>query len=92
MQLFDMDGTIFDSTDAIVKHWRQLGKEIGVDGDGEFHLQVTLVTNRSDYLLVILQTSHGRRSVDVLAIHAPHLANWDRKFSTTLTQSPNAVN
>ena len=54
-----MDGTIIDSTDAIVKYWRQLGKEIGVDGD------------------FILQTSHGRRTVDVLRIHAPHLANWD---------------
>ena len=54
-----MDGTIIDSTEAIVKYWRQLGKEIGVDGD------------------YILETSHGRRSVDVLAIHAPHLANWD---------------
>jgi glycerol-1-phosphatase len=57
--LFDMDGTIIDSTPAIVAHWRRLGKEIGVDGD------------------YILETSHGRRSVDVLAIHAPHLANWD---------------
>lgn len=57
--LFDMDGTIIDSTPAIVAYWRQLGKEIGVDGD------------------YILETSHGRRSVDVLAIHAPHLANWD---------------
>ena len=57
--LFDMDGTIIDSTDAIVKYWRQLGKEIGVDGD------------------YILQTSHGRRSIDVLALHAPQLANWD---------------
>lgn len=57
--LFDMDGTIIDSTEAIVKYWRQLGKEIGVDGD------------------YILETSHGRRSVDVLAIHAPQLANWD---------------
>lgn len=28
-----MDGTIIDSTDAIVKFWRQLGKDIGVDGD-----------------------------------------------------------
>lgn len=33
--LFDMDGTIIDSTDAIVKHWHQIGREIGVDGDGE---------------------------------------------------------
>lgn len=57
--LFDMDGTIIDSTEAIVKYWKELGKEIGVDGD------------------YILETSHGRRSVDVLAIHAPHLANFD---------------
>jgi glycerol-1-phosphatase len=57
--LFDMDGTIIDSTEAIVRYWRQLGREIGVDGD------------------YILETSHGRRSVDVLAIHAPHLANFD---------------
>ncbi|MCJ1475929.1 hypothetical protein MMC13_004593 [Lambiella insularis] len=29
--LFDMDGTIVDSTDAIVKHWDKLGKQLGVD-------------------------------------------------------------
>ena len=57
--LFDMDGTIIDSTEAVEKFWRNLGKEIGVDGD------------------YILQTSHGRRTVDVLNIHAPHLVNWD---------------
>lgn len=54
-----MDGTIIDSTAAIVKFWQNFGKEIGVDGD------------------YILQTSHGRRTFDVLKIHAPHLANWD---------------
>ena len=26
---------------------------------------------------VILATSHGRRSIDVLKIHQPELANWD---------------
>lgn len=25
----------------------------------------------------ILETSHGRRTIDTLAILAPHLANWD---------------
>ncbi|KAI9739009.1 MAG: hypothetical protein M1818_005323 [Claussenomyces sp. TS43310] len=29
--LFDMDGTIIDSTNAIIKHWYKLGKELGVD-------------------------------------------------------------
>lgn len=33
--LFDMDGTIIDSTPAIVKYWQETGKEIGVDGDGK---------------------------------------------------------
>lgn len=36
--LFDMDGTIIDSTPAIVKYWQETGKEIGVDGDGESSL------------------------------------------------------
>lgn len=31
--LFDMDGTIIDSTSAIEQHWRQLGSEIGIPGD-----------------------------------------------------------
>ncbi|KAL4916255.1 HAD-like domain-containing protein [Aspergillus aurantiobrunneus] len=29
--LFDFDGTIVDSTDAIVKHWHKLGAELRVD-------------------------------------------------------------
>ncbi|KAF2002808.1 HAD-like protein [Amniculicola lignicola CBS 123094] len=57
--LFDMDGTIIDSTDAVIKHWERIGREIGVDPE------------------VILATSHGRRSIDVLNIHEPKLANWD---------------
>ena len=54
-----MDGTIIDSTNAIVKHWHQIGKEIGVDPE------------------VILATSHGRRSIDVLEILEPSRANWE---------------
>ncbi|KAF4123905.1 glycerol-1-phosphatase [Geosmithia morbida] len=54
--LFDMDGTIIDSTSAVVKYWRAVGKEIGVDPD------------------TILETSHGRRSIDVLKILAPEKA------------------
>lgn len=56
---FDMDGTIIDSTAAIVKYWMALGKEIGVPGE------------------TILETSHGRRSIDVLGLLAPDKANWD---------------
>ncbi|KAI1363961.1 HAD-like protein [Xylaria arbuscula] len=54
--LFDMDGTIIDSTSAVEKHWHTIGNEIGVDP------------------LVILQTSHGRRSIDMLKILAPEKA------------------
>ncbi|EOO02446.1 putative glycerol-3-phosphate phosphatase protein [Phaeoacremonium minimum UCRPA7] len=57
--LFDMDGTIIDSTEAVVKHWHTVGNEIGVEPE------------------VILQTSHGRRSIDILKILAPEKANWE---------------
>ncbi|KAI1330824.1 HAD-like protein [Xylariaceae sp. FL0255] len=57
--LFDMDGTIIDSTAAVEKHWHTVGEEIGVAPE------------------VILQTSHGRRSIDILKILAPEKANWE---------------
>ncbi|KAI5920674.1 haloacid dehalogenase-like hydrolase [Camillea tinctor] len=57
--LFDMDGTIIDSTSAVVKHWHTVGNEIGVDPE------------------VILQTSHGRRSIDMLKVLCPEKANWE---------------
>ncbi|KAI0177142.1 haloacid dehalogenase-like hydrolase [Pestalotiopsis sp. NC0098] len=57
--LFDMDGTIIDSTAAVEKHWHTVGGEIGVDPE------------------VILQTSHGRRSIDILKILQPEKANWE---------------
>ncbi|TVY42059.1 Glycerol-1-phosphate phosphohydrolase [Lachnellula subtilissima] len=57
--LFDMDGTIIDSTAAVEKHWHTIGSELGVDPK------------------VILQTSHGRRSIDVLKLLSPEKANWE---------------
>ncbi|KAF7508240.1 hypothetical protein GJ744_009385 [Endocarpon pusillum] len=57
--LFDFDGTIIESTDAIVKHWHKLAKELGVDPN------------------VILATSHGRRSIDVLKLYDEKKANWE---------------
>ncbi|KAL1878519.1 hypothetical protein VTK73DRAFT_7947 [Phialemonium thermophilum] len=75
--LFDMDGTLIDSTDAVVKHWHTVGEDIGVDPK------------------VILQTSHGRRSIDILKILAPDKANWDyvRNMEAILPQKygPDAV-
>ncbi|KAF2428639.1 HAD-like protein [Tothia fuscella] len=57
--LFDMDGTIIDSTAAIVKHWTAIATELGVDPE------------------VILATSHGRRSIDVLHEYDPKQANME---------------
>ncbi|KAF2189507.1 HAD-like protein [Zopfia rhizophila CBS 207.26] len=57
--LFDMDGTIIDSTEAVIKNWQRIGNEIGVDPEA------------------ILATSHGRRSIAVLQIYEPKLANWE---------------
>ncbi|KAK6542933.1 hypothetical protein TWF694_006871 [Orbilia ellipsospora] len=54
--LSDMDGTIFDSTAAVERHWTRVANELSIPP--------------SD----ILSTSHGRRSIDILRIHAPHLA------------------
>ncbi|KAJ5301871.1 hypothetical protein PENANT_c002G02505 [Penicillium antarcticum] len=57
--LSDFDGTIIDSTDAIVKHWHEIGTELGVDPK------------------TILATSHGRRSIDTMALYDQTKANWD---------------
>ncbi|KAK6528115.1 hypothetical protein TWF281_009367 [Arthrobotrys megalospora] len=54
--LSDMDGTIFDSTAAVVLHWTRIANELNIPPSS------------------ILSTSHGRRSIDILKIHAPHLA------------------
>ncbi|KAK6359824.1 hypothetical protein TWF696_000960 [Orbilia brochopaga] len=55
--LSDMDGTIFDSTAAVVRHWTRIANELEIPPSA------------------ILSTSHGRRTIDILRIHAPHLAN-----------------
>lgn len=57
--LFDMDGTLIDSTNAIIAHWTRFGQEHGLDP------------------LLILATSHGRRSIDVMKIYTPEKATWE---------------
>ncbi|KAF3914911.1 hypothetical protein ABW20_dc0107791 [Dactylellina cionopaga] len=57
--LSDMDGTIFDSTAAVVLHWTRIANELSIPPES------------------ILATSHGRRSIDILKVHAPHLATED---------------
>jgi hypothetical protein len=79
--LFDMDGTIIDSTNAIVKHW-----EMHVAPHVQVHQlhQLTCAANRigRQYGVdpkVILATSHGRRSIDVFKQIDPSRATWDCK-------------
>ncbi|KIW89972.1 uncharacterized protein Z519_09402 [Cladophialophora bantiana CBS 173.52] len=57
--LLDFDGTIIDSTAAIIKHWHKQGEIMGVDPN------------------VILASSHGRRSIDVIKMYDPSKANWE---------------
>ncbi|KAK9324595.1 HAD-like domain-containing protein [Lipomyces orientalis] len=55
--LFDLDGTLVDSTDAIVAHWTRFGNQHNISPER------------------ILATSHGRRLVDTLLEHTPHLVS-----------------
>lgn len=73
--LFDMDGTIIDSTPAIVKYWQETGKEIGVDGDGVSRLC-------SIYL------RHGQRNVANRTSSHSHLANLPRPPQHRRPQDP----
>jgi len=71
-----MDGTIIDSTDAIVKHWHKL---ITI---AALLLASKLIASRLGKELgvdpnVILETSHGRRSIDTLQLYDPSKANWE---------------
>lgn len=69
MLTISQDGTIVDSTDAIVKHWYDLAKQLNVDPE------------------VILETSHGRRSIDTLQLYDPKLANWECKPNSAASSS-----
>ncbi|KNG90513.1 glycerol-3-phosphate phosphatase (GppA) [Aspergillus nomiae NRRL 13137] len=72
--LLDFDGTILDTTPAVVKFWHSIASELGIDPE------------------TVLATSHGRRTLDTLALYDTSKANWDyvssiearipREFST----------
>lgn len=50
-----MDGTIIDSTDAIVKYWHKVGREINVD-PGELRVERSIIQT----LIVALQIQYSR--------------------------------
>jgi glycerol 3-phosphatase-1 len=69
LQLFDMDGTIIDSTDAIVKHWQQLGQEIGVNGD---EILKTSHGRRSIDVLKLLAPEKATWECKSAGVNLPH--------------------
>ncbi|KAL3440165.1 glycerol-3-phosphate phosphatase [Aspergillus insuetus] len=57
--LLDFDGTILDTTPAVVNFWHSIAADLGVDAE------------------TVLTTSHGRRTIDTLALYDSNKANWD---------------
>lgn len=80
--LFDMDGTIIDSTTAIVKHWHR--QALPSHPRCPLPLELTKAHSIGKEIGVsgqtILETSHGRRSIDVFKVVAPHKATWECRF------------
>ncbi|KAL8799771.1 MAG: hypothetical protein Q9182_005637 [Xanthomendoza sp. 2 TL-2023] len=78
--LFDMDGTIVDSTDAITKHWHKYLPSTLAPGL-TLPMQMLKIDRIGKELgvdpSVILETSHGRRSIETLALYDQSKANWD---------------
>ncbi|KAJ2980038.1 hypothetical protein NQ176_g2887 [Zarea fungicola] len=75
--LWDMDGTIIDSTPAIVKHWHSYAFSPSTKSFGR---SLTARRNGKEIGVdgdIILKTSHGRRSIDILRDLAPEKANWE---------------
>lgn len=82
--LWDMDGTIIDSTPAIEKHWhtyvaaRQPVPRAQLASDRRPANMLCRIGNEIGVdPETILKTSHGRRSIDTLKILAPERANWE---------------
>ncbi|KAM5368056.1 hypothetical protein ACJZ2D_009660 [Fusarium nematophilum] len=83
--LVDLDGTIIDSTAAVVNHWRESASSPGrrippmirslADKYGSVGEEIGVDPD------AILEMSHGRRSLDVLKLVAPEKATWECKQS-----------
>ena len=81
--LFDMDGTIIDSTDAIVKHWHKcilFGRTLCTKC-----IKLTVCRIGKELGIdpaVILQSSHGRRSIDTFQLYDASKANWECEWAS----------
>ena len=73
----DYVGTIIDSTEAIVKHWHKYPASWPVHHATMTNLLTRLGNEMGVDPNVILETSHGRRSIEVLKLYDESKANWE---------------
>src|SRR4051812_14432725 len=75
-----MDGTLIDSTNAVVRHWQRLVNDAYSSALNVKEILTTMYRIGKEYNIdpnVILATSHGRRSIDVFEQIDPARATWD---------------
>jgi hypothetical protein len=78
--LSDMDGTLIDSTNAVVRHWQRFVNHAYSSASNVNEILTTMHRIGNEYGIdpnVILATSHGRRSIDVFQQIDPARATWD---------------
>ena len=78
--LSDMDGTLIDSTNAVVRHWQRFVNHAYSSASDVNEILTTMHRIGNEYGIdpnAILATSHGRRSIDVFQQIDPARATWD---------------
>ena len=71
-----IDGTLVESTDAIVKHWHKSYIRL-CDLEQQGLMSYRIGKDLGVDPNVVLQSSHGRRSIDTLKLYDPSKANWE---------------
>lgn len=94
--IFDLDGTLIDTTPLVVKYWTEFAKQHNLDADQvqfqcELKLDFFFFTVLS--FLQILATSHGRRTIETLERWTPELATVEyvNKFEGDLAKETEGV-
>ena len=75
-----MDGTLIDSTNAVVRHWQRFVNHAYSSASNVNEILTTVHRIGNEYGIdpnAILATSHGRRSIDVFQQIDPARATWD---------------
>lgn len=88
--LFDMDGTIIDSTNAIVKHWHRSVPYLW-RSHGSSLIRHRVAKELGVDPDAILATSHGRRTIDVIRLYDENKANWECQYMTHMSTSLTTV-